>query len=100
MFFRSLGIVGACVLLAGCGLARMQERQEQMKVAVAEKDRGIAACKQQYPDGEKDFVLKQMLFCCGSGHKTIRNLSRSIRSVVGKGRPIGRAAAGPQNYTR
>jgi hypothetical protein len=55
---RNLGIVALCAMLAGCGLARMQERKEQMAAAVAAKDSGIAACKAQYPDENKDFVIR------------------------------------------
>ena len=55
---RNLGSVVLCVTLAGCGLARMQERKEQMAAAVAAKDSGIAACKAQYPDENKDFVIR------------------------------------------
>jgi hypothetical protein len=55
---RILGIVALCVALAGCGLARMQERKEQTAAAIAAKDSGIAACKAQYPDENKDFVLR------------------------------------------
>jgi hypothetical protein len=35
-----------------------KERQEQMAAAVAAKDQGIAACKAQYPDENKDFVAR------------------------------------------
>jgi hypothetical protein len=55
---RVVGIVALCATLAGCGLARMQERQEQMAAAVAAKDSGIAACKAQYSDENKDFLLR------------------------------------------
>jgi hypothetical protein len=54
--------VASGLLLASCGLARMQERQEQMQTAIAAKDSGIAACKDQYPDENKDFVLRNKCF--------------------------------------
>ena len=67
---RFLGIVVLCVTVAGCGLARMQERQEQMQAAVAAKDSGIAACKEQYPDQNKDFVLRNK--CAFAAAQVIR----------------------------
>jgi integrase len=39
---RVLGFVAICAALCGCGLARMQERQEQMQAALAAKDSGVA----------------------------------------------------------
>jgi hypothetical protein len=61
MRFRGIAalVVGACVTLGGCGLARMQERQEQMKAAQAAAKSGMDGCRAQYPDENKDFVVRQ-----------------------------------------
>src|ERR1700738_3343721 len=69
MFLRILAVASG-LLLASCGLARMQERQEQAKAAVAAKDSGIAACKEQYPDENKDFVLRNK--CAFNAAQVIR----------------------------
>jgi hypothetical protein len=54
----AIGGLCAAVLLASCGLAARQERQEQMTAAVAAKDQGTADCKSQYPNTEADFVAR------------------------------------------
>jgi hypothetical protein len=53
---RMLAVALLCILVAGCGLARMQERKEQMAAATMAKDQGTAACKAQYPNKSKDLV--------------------------------------------
>jgi hypothetical protein len=55
---RRLGIVACRLVLSAFGLMARKERQEQMAAAVAAKDQGIAACKAQYPDENKDFVAR------------------------------------------
>ena len=67
---RILGIVMLCVTLAGCGLAARKQRQEEMAAAVAAKDQGIAACKAQYPDQNKDFVVRNK--CSFEAAKIVR----------------------------
>ena len=47
-----------------------RERQEQMAAAVAAKDQGIAACKAQYPDENKDYVARNK--CAFEAAKVIR----------------------------
>jgi hypothetical protein len=74
---RVLGIVALCVTLAGCGLARMQERKEQTAAAVAAKDNGIAACKAQYPDENKDFVQRNR--CSFEAAQVVRPFVTSYR---------------------
>jgi hypothetical protein len=56
---RIFGIAALCAVLGGCGLARMQERQEQMKAALAASKSGMDACRAQYSDENKDFVVRQ-----------------------------------------
>jgi hypothetical protein len=55
---RYLVVLSLCLMLGGCGLMARKERQEQMAAAVSAKDQGIAACKAQYPDENKDFVAR------------------------------------------
>jgi hypothetical protein len=55
---RWLAILACAVLVSSCGLAARQEREQQMAAAVAAKDSGIAACKEQYADENRDFVLR------------------------------------------
>ena len=59
-----------CLTLAGCGIMARRERQEQMAAAVAAKDQGIAACKAQYPDENKDYVARNK--CAFEAAKVIR----------------------------
>ena len=70
---RKLGIVVLCTALGGCGLIAQRERQEQMAAAVAAKDQGIAACKAQYPDENKDFVARNK--CAYEASKVLRAFS-------------------------
>jgi hypothetical protein len=42
----------------GSHILARRERQEQAAAAVAAKDHGIAACKAQYPDENRDFVVR------------------------------------------
>ena len=67
---RGFGAVVLCVLLSGCGLARMQERQAQTKAAMEASASGIAACKAQYPDENKDFVVR--VKCASEAAKVAR----------------------------
>jgi hypothetical protein len=55
---RRLLIAALFLTLAGCGLMARKERQEQMAAANTAKDQGIAACKAQYPDENKDYVVR------------------------------------------
>ena len=55
---RFLFTIALCLALGGCGYMARKERQEQMAAAVAAKDQGIAACKAQYPDENKDYVAR------------------------------------------
>lgn len=59
-----------CIALAGCGLAARKQRQEEMAAAMAAKDEGIAACKVQYPDEGKDFVVRNK--CAFEAAKVVR----------------------------
>lgn len=67
---KQLLIAVCCLTLAGCGLMARKERQEQMAAAIAAKDQGIAACKAQYPDDNKDYVARNK--CAFEAAKVIR----------------------------
>jgi hypothetical protein len=58
MFKKIVSVVLSGVFLASCGLARMQERKEQMAAAVAQKDARMVSCKEQFPDETKNFVQR------------------------------------------
>lgn len=45
---RHLSDLGICLLLAGCGLAARQEREQQQAAADAAMQQGFESCKVQF----------------------------------------------------
>lgn len=58
MFIRKFALAAVCLTLAGCGLARQAERQEQMNAAKASMAQGFEDCKAQFPEGSKNYIEK------------------------------------------
>lgn len=50
--------MAVCLALAGCGLARQAERQEQMNAAKASMAQGFEDCKARFPEGSKNYIEK------------------------------------------
>jgi hypothetical protein len=55
---RFIVVAALCAALAGCGLARQQEAQQQRDAAVAGIKAGIEECNQRFPKEQKTAVVR------------------------------------------
>lgn len=70
MKFRFIAIAALAATVAGCGLARQQERKEASERAIAQVKADVEVCNQTYPRAQKTALVRAQ--CLGAATEHLR----------------------------